>query len=320
MTLKDLPPTPEGKIGCPWTKHSEQLPDKMPDGLEWPLISIVTPSYNQGQFLEETILSVLWQGYPNLEYIIIDGGSTDNSVDIIKKYEKYLSYWISEPDGGQSHAINKGFAISTGEIMAWLNSDDLLLPGALQTVAQTLCKNPQTDIITGAWISYSYPSGKFFGTRACGVGLHPTMAVLLAQRAYLGQHSTFWRRRVWQDAGPLSENLHYAMDHDFFLRCSDNGFKFKLLPAHLAAFRQHSHQKTSQWQKYAAESEESMSKYKQRTEWQSFMGKCKLSIARKLISLGHHRNTHPRLGLVPKLDQQKIQSWFDQLKKYKEVN
>ena len=103
--------------------------------MNYPKISIVTPSFNQGIFLEATIQSVLNQNYPNLEYIVIDGGSTDNSVKIIKKYEKYLSYWVSESDRGQSHAINKGFTISTGEIMGWLNSDDLYTSGALNHVA-----------------------------------------------------------------------------------------------------------------------------------------------------------------------------------------
>ena len=107
LTLQDLPTPPEDKTGWPWTEQTEVFPDKMPDGSDWPRISIVTPSYNQGQFIEETIRSILLQGYPNLEYIIIDGGSNDNSVEIIKKYEHYLSYWISESDRGQSHAINK---------------------------------------------------------------------------------------------------------------------------------------------------------------------------------------------------------------------
>ena len=105
----------------------------MPDA-NYPRISIVTPSYNQGQFIEQTIRSVLLQNYPNLEYIIIDGGSTDNTVETIEKYEQYITYWVSEPDRGQSHAINKGFARCTGEIMAWLNSDDLYLPSALKSL------------------------------------------------------------------------------------------------------------------------------------------------------------------------------------------
>jgi glycosyltransferase involved in cell wall biosynthesis len=109
--------------------------------MNYPRVSIVTSSYNQDQFLEQTILSVIGQHYPNLEYIIIDGGSTDDSVNIIRKYEKYLKYWISEPDNGQSHAINKGFWVSTGEILAWINSDDLFLPGILLEIFKDIKVN-----------------------------------------------------------------------------------------------------------------------------------------------------------------------------------
>ena len=115
--------------------------------LNYSKISIVTPSYNQSQFLERTILSVLNQNYPNLEYLIIDGGSTDGSVEIIRKYEKYLAYWVSEKDNGQADAINRGFQKSTGKILAWLNSDDIYLPGTLLKVSETFNKNPEVDLI-----------------------------------------------------------------------------------------------------------------------------------------------------------------------------
>jgi glycosyltransferase involved in cell wall biosynthesis len=109
----------------------------------YPKISIVTPSFNQGRFIEKTILSVIEQDYPNLEYIIIDGGSTDESVEVIKKYDQHLAYWVSEPDRGQSHAINKGFERATGEIFGWLNSDDWYHPGALKAVAEAFAANPE---------------------------------------------------------------------------------------------------------------------------------------------------------------------------------
>ena len=144
LTLKDLPPAPEGKRGWPWTEQTEPLPDKMADGSDWPRISIVTPSYNQGQFIEETIRSVLLQGYPNLEYIIIDGSSDDNSVEVIKKYESWLAHWVSEPDNGQSDALNKGFHYSSGTISAYLNSDDLYFPNVFWDVADVFLK--KTDI------------------------------------------------------------------------------------------------------------------------------------------------------------------------------
>ena len=115
----------------------------------FPKISIVTPSFNQAQFLEETILSVINQNYPNLEYIIIDGGSTDGSVDIIKKYEKHLTYWVSEPDNGHGHALNKGFSTTTGEIMAWINSDDKYYPSTFATVAEIFNKFSDINWIHG---------------------------------------------------------------------------------------------------------------------------------------------------------------------------
>jgi len=148
--LNDLPSSFTGKVGWPWTEESPQLSDTMPDGRPWPKISIVTPNYNYGQFLEETIRSVLLQGYPNLEYIIIDGGSTDNSIEIIKKYEKWLAYWISEPDRGQSHAINKGLKMASGEWFNWINSDDLLMPHALKTLIKISQIAKDAQWISGA--------------------------------------------------------------------------------------------------------------------------------------------------------------------------
>lgn len=130
MKIEDFPLAPSGKSGWPWTDVALSIVP--PNGVEYPKITLVTPSFNQGEFIEETIRSVLLQNYPNLEYIIIDGGSTDDTVAIIKKYEKYISYWISEKDKGQSEAINKGLKIATGEIFNWLNSDDYYAPGTLK--------------------------------------------------------------------------------------------------------------------------------------------------------------------------------------------
>src|SRR5262249_30682863 len=144
-----LPPPPLGKSGWPWTRGRLVLPPKRPDGSPWPRLSIITPSYNQGQFIEETIRSVLLQGYPDLEYMIIDGGSTDNTVEIIRKYDPWLEYWVSERDRGQSHAINKGFRRSSGALLGWLNSDDVLLPNALATVATALGSPEQRVLIAG---------------------------------------------------------------------------------------------------------------------------------------------------------------------------
>jgi glycosyltransferase involved in cell wall biosynthesis len=147
-TLSELPPPPPGKTGWPWTIESPQLPDSMPDGKPWPRISIVTPSYNQGQFIEETIRSVLLQGYPNLEYIVMDGGSSDQSPAIIKKYERWLAYWQSEKDGGQVYALNDGFAKCSGDFLNWVNSDDFLHKNALRSIIKAVEFVPDVNIIS----------------------------------------------------------------------------------------------------------------------------------------------------------------------------
>ena len=147
--LDDLPPAPAGCKGWPWTEGPELVPDTGPDGRSWPVISIVTPSFNQGRFLEETIRSVLLQGYPSLEYIVMDGGSTDDSVDIIRKYEPWLMFWASGPDQGQSDAINKGFERATGAIWGYINSDDLYEPDALRTAAEIFLSGAEVHLVAG---------------------------------------------------------------------------------------------------------------------------------------------------------------------------
>src|SRR5262249_38814525 len=142
-SFSELPATPPGKTGWPWTEGQPVQDECMPEGQPWPRVSIVTPSYNQGSFLEETIRSVLLQGYPNLEYSVIDGGSTDESVEVLRRYEPWLTRWVSEADAGQSAAINLGFLPATGDVFGWLNSDDVYEPGALAHAATYLARTPQ---------------------------------------------------------------------------------------------------------------------------------------------------------------------------------
>jgi glycosyltransferase involved in cell wall biosynthesis len=147
--LLDLPSPPHGRDGWPWTVESCEFPRRFSNDKSWPKISIITPSYNQGQYLEETLRSVLLQGYPNLDFHVIDGGSLDDSVDIIRKYEPWLTSWVSERDGGQSDAINKGFSRCSGEIVNWTCSDDYLTPNSLLTVGSTFLREPEADVVAG---------------------------------------------------------------------------------------------------------------------------------------------------------------------------
>ncbi len=152
--LKDLPAPPPDKTGWPWTEESPHPPllDKLSQDKEYPRITIVTPNYNYGHFLEETIRSVLLQGYPNLEYIVLDGGSSDNSVEIIQKYDQWISHWVSEKDNGQAHAINTAINLASGIWFNWLNSDDILMPNSLNTLIEVSQLADDAQWITGGRI------------------------------------------------------------------------------------------------------------------------------------------------------------------------
>ena len=201
-----------------------------------PRITVVTPSYNQGQFLEQTILSVLGQCYDNLEYIIIDGGSADNSVDIIRSHEKKLAYWVSEKDGGQAEAINNGFARGTGDILCWLNSDDFFLPGIFQTLVQEF--NDGVDLVYGNCLSFSADGGRCLVNRPFAYD-----SQVLALTDYIVQPSSFWTRSLWKEVGELKSGLHYAFDWEWYLRASKHG-RFKKSEVIYSAYRFHSAHKS----------------------------------------------------------------------------
>jgi len=187
----------------------------------FPLISIVTPSLNQGAYIEENIKSVLNQNYPNCEQIIIDGGSTDGSVDIIRKYEDRLTYWVSEKDRSAAHAINKGFARAHGEIFGWLNSDDFLLPGAVSHILEMRRKYPTAV----AWVGGCYridPYGRIL-TRVIPEGLTRDSLADWGNRGFFYQPSCFFTAQAWYKISPLDETLHFAFDLDLWLRLSSMG-------------------------------------------------------------------------------------------------
>ena len=182
-----------------------------------PRISVVTPSFNQGEFVEATLRSVITQGYAGLEYVVIDGGSTDGSVSIIERYDADLAYWVSEPDQGHAHALNKGFAQTTGEIMCWINSSDMYYPWTFETVAEVFSQLPQVDWITGGVASWFDVHGRL---RQAGGGSGPNVYDILAGDYHgIQQESVFWRRSLWERAGgQLDEGLTFAADFDLWLR------------------------------------------------------------------------------------------------------
>ncbi|SEI00412.1 Glycosyltransferase involved in cell wall bisynthesis [Rhizobium tibeticum] len=206
-----------------------------------PKISIVTPSFAQGRFIERTLRSVLDQQYANLEYVVQDGGSHDETIDVLKRYDDRLAGWASEQDTGQSQAINRGFAGTSGEIMAWLNSDDLLLPGSLAIIADFFDRNPDVDVVYGNRLMIDEADMEI------GRWILPGHdSAVLSWADYIPQETLFWRRRIWEKAGGrIDETFRFAMDWDLLVRFRDAGAKFAHIPQFLGAFRIHEHQKTS---------------------------------------------------------------------------
>jgi len=239
--LHDLPKPPAGKTGWPWTEASPQSSEKIPEGSEHLRISIVTPNYNFGHFLEETIRSVLLQGYPNLEYIIIDGGSTDNSVEIIKKYEPWLAYWVSEKDEGITHAINKGMEVASGNWINWLNSDDFLLPGALWRLKEIIEKVPQAQWVSGGRLDVDERS---FPGQVC-IPWQTQPDILGLGGLFFPQDATFIRRDFLLDNNlTVRRELKNIFDTVLYLEMRKIS-KPILTTAILSAMRWHSTQRGS---------------------------------------------------------------------------
>lgn len=237
--LAELPCPPEGKTGWPWTEESNDVVLDNVSKADYPKISIVTPSYNQGEYIEETIRSVLLQGYPNLEYIVCDGGSSDETVSILQKYSQWISFWVSEPDNGQSNAINKGFKQSSGDIAAWINSDDLYEKGAFNLVAHEYMMHPDYGLFYGDCLSFS------------DVGAHSILVCphkiysrkMLLQGQYFQQPSSFFNWKCLKEIGYINEEFHFCMDYDLFFRLCEN-YASVYIPATLARFRYQEDSKT----------------------------------------------------------------------------
>lgn len=207
--------------------------------MEHQRISVVIPCYQQGKYLSAAIESLITQGYPDLEIIVMDGGSTDNTVEIIRRYEKYLSYWTSAPDGGQTNALRSGFERATGEIFAWLCSDDLLLPGTLLKVNEYFQKHQKIDAVFGdaIWID---ASGHAIRAKK---EMRFSRLVLLYDHNYLPQPSTFWTRQIFDVVGRLNSEFNLAMDADLWSRIARAG-QFAHVPTYLACMRWYPEQKT----------------------------------------------------------------------------
>jgi len=248
-----------------------------------PKISIVTPSFNQAQFIEFTIRSVLNQNYPNLEFIIVDGQSTDNSLEIISKYAQQLHFWCSEPDGGQYDAINKGFAQASGDILCWLNSDDMYFPWTLKTVASIMTQFPQVEWLTtsqlGLWDAQGFcvdffPALGYSKEAFLDGGYSPWgKAKYGFSCGWIQQESTFWRRSLWEKVGGyLNTDFKLAADFDLWSRFYCHADLYATASP-LGGFRRHPDQKTSlsaesRLRQYISEAEQSLDKMRECCNWQ----------------------------------------------------
>ncbi len=246
MPLSDIckfPAPPAGKRDWPWQSDAPVSPDTFVDAAHGPTISIVTPSFNQGAFLEESIRSVLLQSYPHIEYIIIDGGSNDGSVEIIRQYAPWLAFWTSEPDQGPADALRRGFALARGEILAYLNADDVYMPRAVETAVSVFHDDPGLALVHGDSLIIN-ASGETIGHKHGRDGAY--LSYFLRMMNPISQPSAFWRRADYEVVGGVDSTLHHVFDYDLWSRMVLPGGQIKHVPADLSLFRIHAASKTRQ--------------------------------------------------------------------------
>jgi glycosyltransferase involved in cell wall biosynthesis len=263
-----------------------------------PKITVVTPSYNQAQFLEQTILSVIGQEYPNLEYILMDGGSKDGSVEIIKKYEQHFTYWQSEKDNGQGAAINAGFAKATGDILCWLNSDDLFMPGTLLKIGRMFQNISEPTVIFGNCLHFHENSAK---TRGSDVELcHKILELEMVD--YVIQPSSFWTKSTWEKAGIIDEAYTFAFDWDWFIKVKRAGVKFVPIKDYLSLYRIHeAHKSGSGGNKRALELAQVYKTYKSEKIGNAFLKLDSLSTKHKLFHNAVYASNHYNLTFIRRM-------------------
>ena len=256
---------------------------------DFPRITVVTPSFNQAAYLERTIRSVLDQGYPNLEYIIVDGGSTDGSVDIIRRYADRLAWWVSEPDRGQTDALNKGLQRATGEWVAWQNSDDIYYPGTFHDLAVAAAKHPQAGLIIGDMMLIDEHDCPLRDIRY----VKPSYKALLAEGMLLANQATFWRRSLQEKVGLLDEAYHCSFDYEWFLRLAQRAEGIHV-DRIWGALRLHGETKTSLLAQRFQEENQRILTGREMPSWQKKLYK----LRRLALMIGHGRVAYVLRGLL----------------------
>lgn len=247
-TLEELPDPPDGKTGWPWTKQSDPFPDTQLDGKPWPKVSVVTPGYNHGQFIEKTIRSVLLQGYPNLEYFVMDGGSDDETVEILKKYDPWIDEWVSELDDGQSDAINKGFRRCTGVYGSWINSDDWLCQNALVNHTRQVGFE-ENRLYAG--VCPIYREGELMRKHETTIRTFEQLIRVPEfwhgqVRGYIVQPETLFPIKAFRAVGGVNVDNHYSMDFELWGELLLEGVEIEKTDIEYGAQRRHEEQKTSE--------------------------------------------------------------------------